>query len=117
MEDKAIKLGNERTRLEDRLGKIIEEAVALMSDAGRNGVSVERLAERIQVSRPTLYRWRDSVAILRAERMDAIADQGRKGGRCGLNGYEISSICGQNVRKPSESSPTLASLPPRMPNP
>jgi transposase-like protein len=45
-----------------------------MSDAERNGVSIERLAELIQISRPTLYRWRYSAAILRAEH----AETGRK---------------------------------------
>lgn len=70
VEDRAIKLGNERNRLEDRLAKIIEDAVELMSDAERDGVSIERLAELIGISRPTLYRWRDSVAILRANRAD-----------------------------------------------
>jgi hypothetical protein len=70
VEDRAIKLGNERTRLEGRLAKIIEEAVELMGDAERNGVSIDRLAGLIQISRPTLYRWRDSVAILRANRAE-----------------------------------------------
>jgi transposase len=41
-----------------------------MSDAERNGVSIENLAELIQVSRPTLYRWCYSVAFLRAERAE-----------------------------------------------
>jgi hypothetical protein len=75
VEDKAIKLGNERTRLESRLAGIIEDAVGLMSDAEHNGVSIERLAELIQISRPTLYRWRDGVAILRADR----AEHGKEG--------------------------------------
>ncbi len=70
VEDKAIKLGNERAKLENRLGKIIEEAVELMGDAERNGVSIERLAQLIQIQRSTLYRWRDSIAILRANRAE-----------------------------------------------
>jgi hypothetical protein len=73
VEDNAIKLGRERTRLEGRLGEIIEEAVELMGDAERNGVPMEHLAELIQVSRPTLYRWRDATAILRADRAEQTA--------------------------------------------
>lgn len=82
VEDKAIKLGNERTRLERRLAEIIDDAVELMSEAERNGVSIERLAEFIQISRPTLYRWRDSVAILRADRAEQRAT-GRASTRSG----------------------------------
>jgi hypothetical protein len=71
VEDTAIKLGKERARLEERLAQIIEDAVDLMSEAERDGVSIERLAGLIQVSRPTLYRWRETVAILRADRAEA----------------------------------------------
>jgi predicted nucleic acid-binding Zn-ribbon protein len=70
VEDRAIKLGNERTQLEGRLGEITEEAVDLMGEAERSSVSIERLAELIQVARPTLYRWRDSISILRADRAE-----------------------------------------------
>jgi AcrR family transcriptional regulator len=66
-EDKAIKLGVERAKLEGRLEEIIEDAVELMES---NAVSAQRLAELIKVSRPTLYRWRDTVAILRAARAE-----------------------------------------------
>jgi hypothetical protein len=72
VEDRAIKLGNERSKLEARLAAIIEDAVGLMSDAEDNGVSIERLAGLIQVSRPTLYRWRDSVEMLRANRAEQV---------------------------------------------
>jgi len=71
LEDRAIKLGNERNTLEARLAAIIEDAVGLMEDAEHDGVSIERLAGLIQISRPTLYRWRDSVAILRANRAES----------------------------------------------
>jgi hypothetical protein len=70
VEDQAIKLGRERGRLEDRLSTTIEEAVDLMGEAERAGVPIERLAALIQVDRTTLYRWRDSVAILRADRAE-----------------------------------------------
>lgn len=70
VEDNAIKLGRERAKLEGRLDQIIEEAIELMEAAERAGVSVERLARLIQISRPTLYRWRESVAILRADRAE-----------------------------------------------
>jgi hypothetical protein len=66
VEDKAIKLGRERTRLEGRLDQIIEEAVGLMGDAERNGVPIDRLADLIRVRRSTLYRWREATAIHRA---------------------------------------------------
>jgi hypothetical protein len=79
VEDKAIRLGRERSRLEGRLGEMIEEAVELMGDAERNGVPIERLAELIQVSRPTLYRWRDATAILRADRAEQAARTRQKG--------------------------------------
>jgi len=68
VEDKAIKLGTKRAQLEAQRAKIIEDAVALMSDAERVGVSVARLAELIQIDRPNLYRWRSAVAIHRADR-------------------------------------------------
>jgi AcrR family transcriptional regulator len=76
VEDKAIKLGRERNRLEGRLAQIIEEAVELMSEAERNAITIERLAELIDISRPTLYRWRDATAILRANRAEAADERG-----------------------------------------
>ena len=66
MEDRAISLGNERADLEDRLAKIIEEVVDLMAEAEANGVPMGRLAELVQVERSTIYRWRGSMEILRA---------------------------------------------------
>jgi hypothetical protein len=80
VEDKAIKLGHERTRLEGDLAKTIEQAVELMGDAERSGVSIERLAELIRISRPTVYRWRDNVAILRADRAEQGATDGNSNG-------------------------------------
>jgi hypothetical protein len=70
VEDRAIKLGNERNRLEARLAKITEEAVELMGEAERDGVPIGRLAELIQIERSTLYRWRDATTILRAHRAE-----------------------------------------------
>jgi hypothetical protein len=68
VEDRAIKLGNERAELEGRLGEIIEEVVDLMVEAEGNGVPIGRLAELVQVERSTIYRWRGSIEILRANR-------------------------------------------------
>jgi hypothetical protein len=72
LEDKAIMLGNERTRLERRLEEIIEEAVGLMAQADRRSVSVDRLAELIRIDRTTLYRWRDMAARHRTAREDPV---------------------------------------------
>lgn len=66
VEDKAIKLGKERIDLEARLAQTVNEAIELMD----KGVPVERLAQLIGVNRPTLYRWRNAVAILRANRTE-----------------------------------------------
>jgi hypothetical protein len=68
VEDRAIRLGNKRAQLERQREKVIEDAVELMSDAERVGVSVARLADLIHVDRPNLYRWRNAVAIHRADR-------------------------------------------------
>lgn len=68
VEDKAIELGEERRGLERREGEISEEAVELMQHANAAGVSIDQLAELIQVSHPTLYRWRGAIARLRAVR-------------------------------------------------
>jgi hypothetical protein len=66
VEDKAIKLGSKRARLEGGLAKTIEDAVELMGDAERSGVSIGRLAELLQIERSTLYRWREATTIHRA---------------------------------------------------
>jgi hypothetical protein len=85
LEDEAIKLGNERTQLKGRLMQITKDAVELMGDSERNGVSIERLSQFIQISRPTLYHWRDSVAIPTADRAQptmtygASSAEGRRG--------------------------------------
>jgi AcrR family transcriptional regulator len=69
-------LGDERTELQARREKITEDAVELMSDAERDGVSIARLADLIQIDRPTLYRLRNAIAIHRANR----AERGKEGG-------------------------------------
>ena len=70
VENRAIKLGKERNKLEARLAEITEEAVELMAEAERSGVPIGRLAELIQIERSTLYRWRDATAILRADQTE-----------------------------------------------
>jgi transcriptional regulator GlxA family with amidase domain len=77
VEDRAIKLGAERAELQERDAALINEALELMEDAERDGVSIERLAALIQVSRPTLYRWRRAAEVLRAARAEERGDIGR----------------------------------------
>ena len=65
VEDRAIKLGNERIELQGHLDKTVERAVELMGEAECNGVPLARLAELMQIERSTLYRLREATAILR----------------------------------------------------
>lgn len=66
-EDQALKLGSERAALEARLGSNLEEIVDLLERAPEYGVSVERFAGIVGVRRQQLYRWRDSIALLRRD--------------------------------------------------
>ncbi|MHB8234316.1 MAG: hypothetical protein ACYDHT_06645 [Solirubrobacteraceae bacterium] len=70
VEDRAIALGRERAGLNKREGEIIEEAVELMEQATAVGVSNDQLAELLQISHPTLYRWRGALERLRAAQED-----------------------------------------------
>jgi hypothetical protein len=65
-EDQALKLGKERDALEGELGKNLEQIVDLLEQAPEYGVSMERFAALIGVRRQQLYRWRDAIALLRA---------------------------------------------------
>jgi hypothetical protein len=65
-EDQALKLGKERDALEGKLGKNLEQIVDLLKQAPEYGVSMERFAALIGVRRQQLYRWRDAIALLRA---------------------------------------------------
>jgi hypothetical protein len=66
-EDEALRLGKERDELEARLGSNLERIVDLLHKAPEHGVPVERYAKIIGVRRQQLYRWRDSIALLRRE--------------------------------------------------
>jgi hypothetical protein len=69
IEDRAIELGDERGKLDDRLGKNTEEIVTLLREweEAPSGIALERLASLVGVSRQTLYRWRDVIARLKAD--------------------------------------------------
>jgi hypothetical protein len=69
-EDQTLKLGKERDALETKLGNNLEQIVDLLEMAPEHGVSMERFATLIGVRRQQLYRWRDSIAILRREAED-----------------------------------------------
>jgi hypothetical protein len=71
VEDKAIRMGRKRGRLEAQLEQSIPETVALMDEADRAGISIDHLAELVRVSRPTLYRWRQAIVIHREDRAEA----------------------------------------------
>jgi transposase-like protein len=72
IEDRAIKLGNERIAVEGRRERNIQRSLDLMAEAERNGVPTARLAERLQIDRTTLYRWRDAAAIRRDDSRSAV---------------------------------------------
>jgi predicted TIM-barrel fold metal-dependent hydrolase len=64
-EDQALQLGAERAKLENQLGSNLEQIVALLDKAPGVGVSIDHYARMIGVRRQQLYRWRDSIALLR----------------------------------------------------
>jgi hypothetical protein len=70
LEDETMRLGAERDALEAKLGKNLEQVVDLLAQAPEHGVSVERFASLVGVRRQQLYRWRDSIALLRREAED-----------------------------------------------
>lgn len=69
-EDEALQLGNERGWLEGQLGSNLEKIVDLMDKAPEHGVSIERFAGLVGVRRQQLYRWRDSISLLRRNTAD-----------------------------------------------
>jgi hypothetical protein len=75
-EDQALKLGAGRARLEDQLGSNLEQIVDLLEKAHEVGVPIDHYARMVGVRRQQLYRWRDSIALLRRnadERIDGAA--------------------------------------------
>jgi hypothetical protein len=65
IEDRLVALGAKRTRLEAKLGENLEAIVDEIPAATEAGISFDRIAHLVGVSRQTLYRWRDVLAKLR----------------------------------------------------
>jgi hypothetical protein len=59
IEDQIVKLGSERTRLENELGANIEAIVAAIPKAIEADIPFDGIAKLVGVSRQTLYRWRE----------------------------------------------------------
>jgi hypothetical protein len=70
VEDQALALGAERRKIDDQHIANTRAIIALIPHAGEAGVSLDDLASMVQVSRQTLYRWRDVAARLRADTED-----------------------------------------------
>jgi len=66
-EDRALQLGADRAKLEGQLGSNLEQIVDLLDEAPKVGVPVDHYAKMIGVRRQQLYRWRDSIALLRRD--------------------------------------------------
>ena len=65
VEDELIRFGAERNRLEGQLGANLEQIVDAIPEATAAGISFDRIAGLVGVSRQTLYRWQRSISILR----------------------------------------------------
>jgi hypothetical protein len=59
IEDEAIKLGAERTDLEDKLLVNTQGIIDRMREAAEYGIPLDTYSKMVKVSRQTLYRWRD----------------------------------------------------------
>jgi DNA invertase Pin-like site-specific DNA recombinase len=66
IEDQAIKLGDERGDLEDRLAANTTSIVNLLREQEGSGIPFDRLASLVGVSRQTLYRWQEVARRLTA---------------------------------------------------
>ena len=66
VEDQAIKLGEERRELDERVAANIQAVIDVLPKAADAGVPFDHIATMVGVSRQTLYRWRDAVEIKRA---------------------------------------------------
>jgi hypothetical protein len=60
IEDQALALGDERSRLQQGLGENRRAIVALLDAATEHGIAVEQFARLVGLTRASLYRWRDS---------------------------------------------------------
>jgi transcriptional regulator GlxA family with amidase domain len=68
VEDRAIKLGEERLDLENREAANIEAVIDLIPEATDAGIPFDHLAKLVGVSRQTLYRWQEVARRLREGR-------------------------------------------------
>lgn len=59
IEDRALELGAKRREIDDQHVANTRAIIALIPHAGEAGVPLDDLASMVQVSRQTLYRWRD----------------------------------------------------------
>jgi hypothetical protein len=59
IEDRLIKLGNERDSLAHRVSDNIQAITDTLETAIAAGIPIERASQLIRVSRQTLYRWKE----------------------------------------------------------
>jgi hypothetical protein len=59
IEDRAAKLGKERSKLDSGLATNTQAIIDLLRDATGSGVPYEHIATLVGVSRQTLFRWRE----------------------------------------------------------
>jgi hypothetical protein len=71
IEDRAIRLGDERRDLDNRVAENTQGIIDLIPEAADAGITFDNLARMVGVSRQTLHRWREIVRRLRAARDEA----------------------------------------------
>jgi hypothetical protein len=63
VEDQALRLGNQRRDLNAQTIANTQAIMVLLPKAQAAGVPLEQLAEMVQVSRQTLYRWQEAKRV------------------------------------------------------
>jgi hypothetical protein len=66
VEDEAIKLGEERRDLDDRIAANTQAVIDLLPRAADAGVPFDHVATMVGVTRQTLYRWQEVARRLAA---------------------------------------------------
>jgi hypothetical protein len=67
VEDEAIRLGEERRELDNRLAVNTRTVVELLPKAAKAGVPLDQVAAMVGITRQTLYRWQGTARRLRPE--------------------------------------------------